>query len=678
MNRITQLIFFILLFFSIDVQSQINFPSEEHIKYLPNEIWQSASQLYIKKLKVLPKNHGLSDKKLKTILISSILNQKYSMQYNGLVLDNEINTFVNEMAMEVIPEMESKGIHIYVIKNKEFNSFATITGNIYINIGLLARIKSEDELKFIIAHEYAHISQEHILKKWKHLDNLKKISYKKSSLDSLTKWLYAYSRKDEFEADSLGCLIALKNGVPPCKMLQALENINYSSYTFMDISFSPDFLIANNFYIPDCFLLDSVNKIKITSDYTDVLKTHPNVQKRQDNLNKVFNLQGIFNYDTNNKSVQTSQFLKVRDLARFNVLKQNMLDKEYTKAIYHAYTLLIRYPENEFLETTLAYALYALSKYKNSNTLFKVTSGYTKVYGEVQQVYHLVKQLTQRQFTSIALRYIYTIYRKYPENKNLFILLEQITNELAHLVNISEFFISENPIGYFEDYNNNKHSVPSAQLRYQYKDFYKYAFYDILSDSVFYRLLSRNKSSSKNSKEFIFSKKKNKKVLKSFYQNRFERIDSIHFFGPQIIVFSDIYNKKHLNNEILGNDLDNMIRSKINSDISSLSNLISLKSNELNKLNSYYQELDLFRELNENYITNIYPYSSLIYTKQNSNKYFLFIGIYPIKRKYYYIIKAYDQYYGNVLFIKKDKIGKTLKLRKTLRITEQNVTLLMK
>lgn len=43
-----------------------------------------------------------------------------------------------------------------LVNNKEINAFAKGDGNIYINVGLLRDIQSEDELAFIIAHEMGH------------------------------------------------------------------------------------------------------------------------------------------------------------------------------------------------------------------------------------------------------------------------------------------------------------------------------------------------------------------------------------------------------------------------------------------------------------------------------------------------------------------------------------------
>ncbi len=55
-------------------------------------------------------------------------------------------------------------MHVYVAVNAstEVNAFATIGGRVSINRGLLARLKSEDALAALLAHEIAHVKHRHV------------------------------------------------------------------------------------------------------------------------------------------------------------------------------------------------------------------------------------------------------------------------------------------------------------------------------------------------------------------------------------------------------------------------------------------------------------------------------------------------------------------------------------
>jgi predicted Zn-dependent protease len=101
-----------------------------------------------------------------------------------------------------------------IIKDNEVNAFAIAGGKIYINIGILDFIKSEDELAFIIAHEIAHIEKKHCINKIKLTYLAGKVDANLATLVSAMKSVYdlPFSKYDEFEADDLGVKLIQKAG----------------------------------------------------------------------------------------------------------------------------------------------------------------------------------------------------------------------------------------------------------------------------------------------------------------------------------------------------------------------------------------------------------------------------------------------------------------------------------
>lgn len=118
------------------------------------------------------------------------------------------------------------GIKIYVTYNPALNAFATINKNIYVNIGLLARVKNEAQLAFIMCHEVMHIienhSVEHYRKMKKEVESVGQsdVARKANQLELLK---HTMSQKHEFEADKYGMHLYLTAGYEAKHAYDALK-----------------------------------------------------------------------------------------------------------------------------------------------------------------------------------------------------------------------------------------------------------------------------------------------------------------------------------------------------------------------------------------------------------------------------------------------------------------------
>lgn len=123
------------------------------------------------------------------------------------------------------PELPVK---IYVVKDQIVNAFNTGGGYIYVTSGLLEQAGSEDELAFILGHEFAHAMAAHPSRQF--LPNLilnlgallaQTISESNTAdeiIATVNQYLTTgYSRRHEREADVLGTVYALKAGYKPLK-----------------------------------------------------------------------------------------------------------------------------------------------------------------------------------------------------------------------------------------------------------------------------------------------------------------------------------------------------------------------------------------------------------------------------------------------------------------------------
>jgi predicted Zn-dependent protease len=170
-------------------------------------------------------------------------------QYFTLVEDPVISGYVERIGNKLLDVIPSQPFdyRFYVIKEEVYNASAFPAGHVFINSGLLADLKSEDELAGILAHEIAHVVSRHISER---IDRSKKIDLatlagvvagimigaatgEAAALQALTIGSAAagltatltYSRANEAEADQLGIQYMTLAGYDPAGLLAALKRI---------------------------------------------------------------------------------------------------------------------------------------------------------------------------------------------------------------------------------------------------------------------------------------------------------------------------------------------------------------------------------------------------------------------------------------------------------------------
>lgn len=114
-----------------------------------------------------------------------------------------------------------------VIENKEVNAFAFPGGPVFFYTGLLDKIKTEDQLAGVLAHEMTHVRREHWATQYNDsqkrnlLLSLGLIIFKANNtignLTSVVNSLYSlkYSRKHETESDDRGLDMMVQAGYSP-------------------------------------------------------------------------------------------------------------------------------------------------------------------------------------------------------------------------------------------------------------------------------------------------------------------------------------------------------------------------------------------------------------------------------------------------------------------------------
>ncbi|HEY0663239.1 MAG TPA: M48 family metalloprotease [Thiobacillaceae bacterium] len=78
--------------------------------------------------------------------------------------DPEIETYLNQLGYKLVSvsQRNQREFNFFVVNDPTINAFAMPGGNIGVHTGLLLAAQSESELAGVVAHEIAHVTQDHI------------------------------------------------------------------------------------------------------------------------------------------------------------------------------------------------------------------------------------------------------------------------------------------------------------------------------------------------------------------------------------------------------------------------------------------------------------------------------------------------------------------------------------
>jgi len=104
----------------------------------------------------------LTEREQKLVKISDKAHQE--LVDKGLIYrSKDMHDYVNRIGLSVVPESVRGEVefNFFILKKPEVNAFAMPNGNIYLHVGLLAKLENEAELGFVLAHEVAHVVERH-------------------------------------------------------------------------------------------------------------------------------------------------------------------------------------------------------------------------------------------------------------------------------------------------------------------------------------------------------------------------------------------------------------------------------------------------------------------------------------------------------------------------------------
>lgn len=403
---------------------------------IPSDFFVRTSEKIEEDMKTSKENLSQREQK---VFLDGIHHGIDEILQSGLVIyGDEISKYVEKVANKLLekdPKLRKK-LRFYTVKSNVSNAFSTDQGIIFVTTGLISQITSESHLAYILAHEIAHYVEKHVVEGFEYRTRNKGINRQILQLS-------VYSKEKEFEADSLGVKLYQKAGYSRNFINSTFDVLMYSYLPIDEIEFRKDYFNSPLCYIPEHKFADKDYAIKVEEDYDDSKSSHPNIRKRKEKATSVAD--ETKNWGDIESHFGKELFLYVRNLARFERVRSDIIEYQYANALYTIYILEKEFPNSIYLARMKAQCWYGLSVMKQANKINKSIDSRKDLEGEGAGMHVFLKNLRENEMATLAVRVVEDCRKRHPEDKEI--------NELAKRTNKTLFTSDKFNIDNYSKYN---------------------------------------------------------------------------------------------------------------------------------------------------------------------------------------------------------------------------------
>ncbi|HTF02816.1 MAG TPA: M48 family metallopeptidase [Bacteroidia bacterium] len=329
------------------------------------------------------------------------------LQSGKVLFGDSISNYVNTVADRVLinePDLRAK-LTFYTLRSEEPNAFSTDQGLIFVTVGLIAQLENEAQLAFILSHEIAHFEKRHTLEIYMAEQDMQRRTY---DVDEKIRDFSNHEKESEFEADSLGLARLSRTGYDCAEAMGAMFVMQFSHLPMEDYDFESRAFERPMMIFPSSLFLDKIKPITLDNDSEDdSYSSHPNISRRRARLEEQY--EDLSVCGTEKFAGTEAQFYMIREICRYEVVRLEIIARNYPRAVYNATFLQKAHPNSLYLKRAIAKSLYCMAKYENLSRLNDGMDNYNKVEGKAQQCYFLFQKMNDEQVTAVALRTLYDL-----------------------------------------------------------------------------------------------------------------------------------------------------------------------------------------------------------------------------------------------------------------------------
>ena len=380
------------------------------------------------------KQGSLSGKKEK-VFLEGIHYSIDGILHSGMVLyGDEITKYVTEIAGRLLvdePELKNT-LRFYTVKSNATNAFSTDQGIIFVTTGLIAQLDNEAQLAYVLGHEIAHYQLKHVVETFDYKTN-------NSRRDITIEKLSQYSKEKEFQADKAGIKFFHDAGYDKSELISTFDVLHYSYLPFDEIPFNKTYLNSSYISIPEEFFPKQKYDIKAIENDDDSKSSHPNIFSRKSASEA--EAQKYSDWKTRKFNFGEERFHYIRNLARFETVRKDVMNCEYTDALYSIYILEKEFPNSEYLKSMKAKSWLGIAQLTEKRRLSNYLVREKDLEGEIASLHYLFRKLNKNVLYTVAIRQIYDIYKQNPENKEIAAIWNKTIQEIARsgIFNLEEY-----------------------------------------------------------------------------------------------------------------------------------------------------------------------------------------------------------------------------------------------
>lgn len=352
--------------------------------------------------------------------------------HSGLVIyGDDISKYVEDVAHKVLskdPELK-KELRFYVLKSNVTNALSTNQGIIFVTTGLIAELTSEAQLAYILAHEIAHYKENHALKSYEWSSNQRGQSIIEMS---------TFSKENEFAADKMAVEMYKNAGYDPDEILGVFDVLMYSYLPFDEIPMDKQYIGGDKIYFPEGVWGKKTYPITAEENYDDSKSTHPNIKKRKEEAEKTAS--SLSNWGDAVNYLGKEKFEYIRNIARFESVRIDVSENNYTNAIYSIFLLEKEFPTSNFLAEMKALSWLGIYQYTANSKKSSILPKARLMEGEIALFQDYIKNCNKDAITVLAIRNMYDLSKAYPEN----LLIQDAKKQLFTSLNSSSNFSWKN------------------------------------------------------------------------------------------------------------------------------------------------------------------------------------------------------------------------------------------
>lgn len=367
-------------------------------------------------------NLSSSDQRAFYTGINYLLDQLIHSGY--IIYGDPITEYINDVADKLLAKNKElrKELRFYTLKSNVTNAFSTDQGMVLVTTGLLSQITSEAQLAYILAHEISHYEQHHVVEAF---------NYNKQNRSHDIDKLSIYSKERELEADRLGLELYSKAGYSKDEIIPTFDVLLYSYLPFDEIQVPDSYLTDfDSLFIPNSLFPSEPYEIKAVEDDDDSKSSHPNIKTRKDQIEN--EIKDVKKWGADVFKLGEDRFRYVRNIARFETVRNNLHEAEYSKALYSIFLLEKDFPESAFLKRMKAQAWLGLMQYRIDNRMTHVIPRKSDFEGASAKIHHFLKELNREQLLTLSIRNIYSIYKENPDDKEINAIYDRALETLAY------------------------------------------------------------------------------------------------------------------------------------------------------------------------------------------------------------------------------------------------------